>query len=91
MGGMAIKLSKYYHQLQVTAFASDNNLWIDEFSKAFQKMIGSGYAEGELLNITSIAVEAQRMWGPDNSTAAALGSSSHVLPIMAALCMSAIC
>ena len=88
---MAMKFPNIPFFAQVTTFASDNNLWIDEFSKAFQKMIGSGYEDGELLNITSIAVEAQRMWGPDNSTAAALGSSSHVFPIMAALCMSAIC
>ena len=36
----------------VDAFADDNNLWIDEFSKAFQKMIESGW-EGQLTDIGS--------------------------------------
>ena len=29
----------------VANFAEDNNLWIDEFSKAFQKMIESGWEQ----------------------------------------------
>ena len=36
----------------VDAFADDNNLWIDEFSKAFQKMIESGW-EGQLKEVGS--------------------------------------
>ena len=36
----------------VDAFADDNNLWIDEFSKAFEKMIESGW-EGQLKEVDS--------------------------------------
>ena len=76
--------------LQVEAFAGDNNLWIDEFSKAFQKMIESGYSDTELLDIDEMALEYQTMWGPDNSTAVALAPALSAVPIMTAFSIASL-
>ena len=58
----------------VDAFADDNNLWIDEFSKAFQKMIENGW-KGQLKEVSS------------TTPSRASPTMQHTLPAVVFLCL----
>lgn len=56
-------------------------MWMDEFSKAFQKMIEHGW-EGQLHEIGGIEALSQRQWGPDNMTNTSVSYCGRLLIIV---------